>query len=364
MDFARILSKDYIEVDIYLSTLIAKKYLLTYDALAVVSNNTFYGILTLKDLAIKQKILVIDCVINNQIFPIETAINDIIHYMQTNKTNVIAIGNKNKLAGLLYKRDILMYYKNINESLNATNLENIIKMDALLQIDKSICGLLAHDIKSPLYTAIGYLDLIKNNMKDQNFSAEDKININIVSDHVVKSWNIIDQLVMLLRSKTETNFVVKQKINFCQITQDVINSFKSDAKRKEISVHLITTNNIYIYADIYILTYILKNMLLNAIKYSKRNSDIYICSQDEESETIFIISDRGIGLTPFDHENLFKWLPNKSRPGTENESGNGLGLYISHEIIKKHGGKIWVDKYDNTGCDFKLSIPKEAAIVL
>ncbi|HAN78820.1 MAG TPA: hypothetical protein DCQ31_14190 [Bacteroidales bacterium] len=102
---------------------------------------------------------------------------------------------------------------------------------------------------------------------------------------------------------------------------------------------------------------VLRNLILNAIKYSNRGSEVIIESRTTETEVTMRVIDQGIGINAEKIEKLFKINEKISTKGTEKESGTGIGLILCKEYIEKHKGKLWVESELGIGSVFSFSIP-------
>ena len=96
----------------------------------------------------------------------------------------------------------------------------------------------------------------------------------------------------------------------------------------------------------------------NAIKFTKENGEISFEAEQNELESRISVIDTGIGIEKDKIEQVFKYKRRYSVMGTNNESGNGIGLILCNEIIQKMGGKIEVESEPNIGSRFTIVIPK------
>jgi signal transduction histidine kinase len=103
---------------------------------------------------------------------------------------------------------------------------------------------------------------------------------------------------------------------------------------------------------------VLRNLVSNAIKYTNRNGHVKIVAKNYERYSQISVIDDGVGISPDMLDNIFKINKKTSTPGTENETGTGLGLILCKEFIEKHGGKIWVESQEGKGSEFKFTLPK------
>ena len=99
------------------------------------------------------------------------------------------------------------------------------------------------------------------------------------------------------------------------------------------------------------------NILTNAIKYSPDANEIIINTTGDKENAVISVTDFGIGIPADDLEKVFTRFF-RVRGLASTFSGSGIGLYISSEIIKRHGGKMWVESKENSGSVFYCSLPR------
>jgi len=102
---------------------------------------------------------------------------------------------------------------------------------------------------------------------------------------------------------------------------------------------------------------VLTNFISNAIKYSPNADKIIIATSSNKTTTTLCVSDSGIGIRETNLERVFEQFFRVNGPESNTFPGLGLGLYISSEIIKREGGKIWVKKNKGKGSIFCFSLP-------
>jgi signal transduction histidine kinase len=130
--------------------------------------------------------------------------------------------------------------------------------------------------------------------------------------------------------------------NISEIISEVANIFEPSARLKNITILQDTDNVSAIYADIYMLKAILRNLVSNAIKFTNEGGKIEISATHNLSITTINVTDDGIGIEPEDLDKLFNISSIHSSKGTANETGTGLGLLLCKEFVDRHGGKIWI----------------------
>jgi PAS domain S-box-containing protein len=226
-----------------------------------------------------------------------------------------------------------------------------------LNDDKDLLmSILGHDLKSPFNSILGLSELlIENFHKYDNVKIENLINYINKSAH--NAYNLLEDLLLWTHSQSGKIPFEPQKLNFIDICQEVLEIHKPNAIAKEITVNHSATEGITVFADINMLKTILRNLVSNAIKFTRPGGKINIFAQKNNKIVTISVSDNGIGIAPERINKLFSISKTITTKGTEDESGTGLGLLLCKEFVEKHGGKIWVESELEKGSTFKFSIP-------
>ena len=137
----------------------------------------------------------------------------------------------------------------------------------------------------------------------------------------------------------------------------------SAAITKEIEIIHLKPDNSEIHTDTEMLKTILRNLVSNAIKFTKTGGKVMVMTKKEDNKVIIAISDNGIGIGEKNIDKLFNIETNKWSLGTSEEKGSGFGLPLCYEFIKKLGGNISVESKEGVGSEFKLTLPLNHEIV-
>ncbi|MGZ8853485.1 MAG: sensor histidine kinase, partial [Thermoanaerobaculia bacterium] len=108
---------------------------------------------------------------------------------------------------------------------------------------------------------------------------------------------------------------------------------------------------------------VLGNLLENAVKYSPEGSEILVTVDNEEDQVVTSVCDNGIGIPSDELTQVFERFHRGRQVSSTNYGGLGLGLYITKQIIERHGGKIWVESREGSGTTFSFSLPAVPAAV-
>ena len=217
-------------------------------------------------------------------------------------------------------------------------------------------SIIAHDLRGPFN---GFLGLTELMAEDIDLMSKDEIKFAAVN---MKSsaQNLFNLLENLLEwSRMEQNLIPfdPQEYSLKQFVLDSIITLNNNADKKEINISTNIPSDIEIFADKNMLQAIIRNIVLNAIKFTQKNGAVNIQGKHEGKNTIIIVSDNGIGMSPKTIKDLFNLDGQNNRIGTDDEPSTGLGLILCKEFIDKHKGNIWVESEEGKGSTFYISFP-------
>ncbi|HKJ79005.1 MAG TPA: HAMP domain-containing sensor histidine kinase, partial [Prolixibacteraceae bacterium] len=144
------------------------------------------------------------------------------------------------------------------------------------------------------------------------------------------------------------------------ICLNVLEVLKQTASTKNITINYSAPDEIKVYADIDMLKTILRNIISNAIKFTKKDGVISINADKNSVDVRISVSDTGVGISDDNLTKLFDISQIVTTKGTSKENGTGLGLLICKEFVENHGGKIGVESALGKGSDFYFTLPYNA----
>lgn len=208
----------------------------------------------------------------------------------------------------------------------------------------------SHELKTPLTVIMANLQILQEIM-----SADPRVKF------VSKSMKQVNKLNELIFKILDVSKIHAGKLKFEFSDFDLYQLLKEitehTLKSTSHPVHLQKQDErFWVKADKEKIEQVIVNILSNAVKYSDSNEDIFIDLKHDGENIVVRIADKGIGIPQSDLENVFQRFYRVSGPASS-FSGSGIGLYISAEIIKSHGGKIWAESQLGKGSVFYFSIP-------
>ncbi len=233
----------------------------------------------------------------------------------------------------------------------AQQKEDLAKINALK--DK-LFSIIAHDLRGPLNALHSSLDLIHQDlinpedfqMIGQQLSTELEFTRKLVDN--LLHWALLQQGGLL---------VLPSQIQLRAIVQDNIGLLQKTAVEKKIELLNHVSHSAVAYADPNLVNIVVRNLINNALKFTRPNGRVEIKTQESSDCLIVSIADNGVGMTAEQQNKLFAIQTHFSTRGTQLEKGTGLGLIVSKEFVENSYGKIWVESIPDQGATFYFSLP-------
>jgi signal transduction histidine kinase len=218
-------------------------------------------------------------------------------------------------------------------------------------------SIIAHDLRNPFSVLLGMSDLLLSNY--ESYDDETRLElISIQNETTKQTFKLLENLLEWAKIQRSAIDFVRQEIHLNEIIDQCLNHHKEISKQKEISLTNALENDIKLNADSNMIQTVLRNLVMNAIKFSNRGGEIKIHAQKSDEFVEITVEDNGVGISTENIQKLFKIENNITTKGTANEKGTGLGLMLCKEFVEKHGGKIWVESELGKGSSFKFTITR------
>ena len=236
------------------------------------------------------------------------------------------------------------YMKTIEKNRELKKLHNV--KDKLFSV-------VAHELRSPLSSLMSLLRLRSMNLMD--IETQEQLLFD-VSRRVEDVYGLLDNL--LRWAKGQMNGITMSPVYF-----DVQNEIGTvmDNLQNSATAKMITMNNRAgkqeIFADRDMFSVMIRNLVTNALKYTSAEGEVTVDSELSGDMLIVSVKDTGIGMPKEIQDKLFNFTETKSRRGTNNESGTGLGLVLCADFTKAFGGRIWFTSMQDEGTTFFFSVP-------
>jgi two-component system phosphate regulon sensor histidine kinase PhoR len=235
-----------------------------------------------------------------------------------------------------------------------TVLRDITAFKALDKMKRDFVAAFTHDLRTPLATVKGYVELVRMDGPLTEHQKEDL-------EGVTRAANLMKALIedLLQLSKLERlEQLVREEINLGEAVESSVSSMKPLAKSKKIEMTLEPApDNLVIEGNQVLLSRALGNLLDNAIKYTPVGGKVSVQLNQKEEQALVSVIDNGPGIRAKDLPRVFEKFY-RARPELDDDvPGTGLGLAIVKSIAEHHYGRVWVESEPDTGSAFTLALP-------
>ncbi len=214
---------------------------------------------------------------------------------------------------------------------------------------------LAHDIKTPLTSVIGYLSLL-NEAPDMPMEQRVKYT-GITLEKAYHLEQLINEFFEITRFNLQTISLVKEDVNLTMMLEQMADEFYPILSPDNKEAVVEAAENIMIYADSDKLGRVFNNILKNASAYSYENSTITISAMEQGEDVVVKFRNRGKTIPADKLDSIFEKFYRLDTARSSNTGGTGLGLAIAKEIIVLHGGSISAES-NELFTEFKVTLPR------
>ena len=218
-------------------------------------------------------------------------------------------------------------------------------------------SIVAHDLKSPFSTFMSFVNLMRNYLN--KYSTEKVLElVDELESNIKSTYKLLENLLNWSRLQSGVIKYTPGEFDIYEIVENVMNQKKNSAKQKKIKLINKVSKETKVYADMFMIETVIRNLITNALKFTNKNGSITVFADNYSKIVKISVADTGIGMTEAQIEKLFKIESTFSRRGTHNEKGSGLGLILCADFVKKNKGVISVQSEPQKGSTFSFTLPK------
>lgn len=248
--------------------------------------------------------------------------------------------HENLIAGVAYQAALALDNAQLFEEVKVLNA----KKDEFI-------GLASHELKTPVTTISGYVQILAKNVED----ATSKRFAEKALQQIDKLTALVTDLLDVSKIQTGNLPLTYSTFNLAHLVEEVIEMEKYTNSPHRINLTC-EESDLNVYADKQRIEQVLINLISNAVKYSPNADHLNIRIDCSADKVTVAVRDFGIGIAKEQQERIFsRFYRVEAQSG--NFSGLGIGLYICHEIIQRHGGRLWVESVPGEGSEFFFQIP-------
>ena len=215
-------------------------------------------------------------------------------------------------------------------------------------------AMVSHELKTPLTSLNGYLQLLQL----KTAKASDTFMTGILGKSVnqtKKMTTMINGFLNVSRLESGKIYIDRQRFDMALLVKEVEEEVATMISSHQVAFALVEET--FVYADRDKIGQVISNFISNAVKYSPMDSTIKVACVKITDRTQVSVQDQGMGVAPKDQDKLFDRYYRTNNATASAVAGFGIGLYLCSEIIQRHEGKIWVESELGKGSTFYFSLP-------
>jgi two-component system NtrC family sensor kinase len=233
-------------------------------------------------------------------------------------------------------------------------LHDISRLKELDRIKSEFISIVSHDLRTPLTTIRGYIELLPrvgplNDMQQEFVQRIERGTVNIV--------DLISDLLDVSRIEAGLDREM-EPTELHTAVRDAAAALQPSAEIKRQALHVEAPDMPPVLGNGRRLEQAITNLISNAIKYTPEGGRIDVTLREDDAFLAVEVRDNGIGISPEDQARIFDKFFRVDSDATQSIGGTGLGLSIVKTIVEKHKGRVWVDSEIGRGSAFSMLLPK------
>jgi len=262
-----------------------------------------------------------------------------------------------------YDEKLVRYIATVQDVTEATLREHELEeakrgLEALnLQKDK-LFSIIAHDLRSPFNSVIGFADLLAS--KSHELSPGKVASYaQIVREAASGVHDLLDNLLAWASYQIRDDALKLAPVNLQNAAAAALEPLMHMAEAKRVTI-VNGISGIDVMGDEPLLRIVFRNLVSNGIKFSRTGGMVQVTAEPAPEVAGMVritVRDNGVGISGASPGNLFELGRGMSATGTRGEKGTGLGLYLCRDIVARHGGGIWADEACSDGAAFHFTLP-------
>ncbi|MDD5432733.1 MAG: ATP-binding protein [Candidatus Omnitrophica bacterium] len=233
-------------------------------------------------------------------------------------------------------------------------IHDVTEMRKLETMRRDFVANVSHELKTPLTSIKGFVETLLEGAIDDK---ENNLNfLKIIQNHAQRLDNLVNDLLDLSYVESKEASINKENINLKEISEEMLLSFKSKAKKKNIEVKNELPSDVLVVGDKGKIGQVFTNLIDNAVKFNKENGFVRIYCEEMKDKLKVIVEDSGVGIPRKDLLRIFERFYRVDKARSRELGGTGLGLSIVKHIIELHGGEAGVESVEGSGSKFWFTL--------
>jgi signal transduction histidine kinase len=235
-----------------------------------------------------------------------------------------------------------------------------LKNEELVEADKlkdEFVALISHDLRTPLTSIIGYVELVLDEDVDPPLDDERRTYLRVVARSSERLLRLVDDLLFVARLQAGRLVLETAPLDLAEATSQAVDEARPHAELKGLAITFLGDTGVQVEADRGRIFQLLDNLISNAIKFTPEGGRVDVRVLRTADGAVLEVTDTGIGLAPGESEQVFERFFRSERASNRQIPGTGLGLFIARAIAEAHGGTISASSPHGEGTTFRIELP-------
>ncbi len=255
------------------------------------------------------------------------------------------------------------HVENVSQELTSwadDNDKEISRLKETEKFRKQYLGNVAHELKTPIFNIQGYIStLLDGGLEDEMINRQYLERTEKSIDRLI---NIISDLDTISRLESDMNQMKQQTFDIVALAKEIADQSEMEAQKKGVSLVVRGAESLpspfQVVADKHFIGQVLINLIINSIRYGKKDGETVIRFRDVMDKVLIEVEDNGLGIAKEDTQRIFERFYRTDKGRSREQGGTGLGLAIVKHIIEAHGERVSVRSELGKGSTFAFTLQK------
>ncbi|MGM0441518.1 MAG: response regulator [Elusimicrobiota bacterium] len=227
-------------------------------------------------------------------------------------------------------------------------------------IKKNFLRLMSHKLRTPLTSALGFLDMLTQDKTLRKLDDSEKEFVSVIDQKTNQLSSLVDKLLRFTLLETETLSLNKNAVSLKKIVTQSLEALEPLINKSDVDVKLRGFENLdKLKLDGEKFQEVLENLIENGIKFNdKKEKKIWVTAEEKENNITLTVEDNGPGIPLEKQSTVFEKYQQLEDSFTGQVEGIGLGLALVKKVVNSHDGKITIKNRTEEGCKFIITLPK------
>lgn len=235
--------------------------------------------------------------------------------------------------------------------------QDVSEQKKMERIKDEMISSVSHEMRTPLTAMLGFVEFMLENPVER---AQQIDYLQTIYRETERLNELVSNFLDLQRLQAQVESYHFKKLDICSLLHETAHLFKVASKKHQVNIQC-PEQLPKVQVDEKRLMQALKNLLSNAIKYSPEGGNVMLSAQVEKERIVISVQDQGMGIPSQMRERIFERFYRVDESDRRMPGGIGLGLSLVREVIKSHGGEVWVESETGVGSTFYFSLPLEGS---